>query len=284
MTTPEAQHPEQWQPFEVLLTPEQTLANPWQCELPAGSLAIGTRKGTRPKEEYKEPQARRPDTNEDRALVQSPRPGLVIITILDTNEHSEAADVSVPHFRAKIPQILGSLDQDAKREAMNLLHIDVHNSLRTELKRESSHTGLRGGLVYLANCFEGNRLSGVHAGDVQAIVIRDGKAIALNEAQHNAFDKAKLENGISARRLGTPTFYPPEGEFVLQEGDIVLLATDGLLGMLEDIQEVASEIARLQVTNPGEILNQLNKVVDKYEKELGDSDDTTIAAYVHGRA
>lgn len=118
------------------------------------------------------------------------------------------------------------------------------------------HAG-RMGTTLLAAHIDGNRLSVAHVGDSRMYLIRDHTARCLTSDHSVAGDlvRAKVispqkvrghaQRSILTKCVGVELFVQPDiTQFTLQDGDCLILCSDGLWGVIEDDEfaQAASEV------------------------------------------
>jgi len=152
-------------------------------------------------------------------------------------------------------------DERLKRTT-NLLVASLKMANRRVLEAMREDARLRGmGTTIVASLFEGGTASFAHVGDSRAYLIRDStisritndhswvyeqvQAGMLSEAEA---EKHPLRNVITRALGGAVSIHPDAAEVECRSGDIFLLCSDGLTGMVseEQILEVVSSDAQVE--------------------------------------
>jgi protein phosphatase len=144
----------------------------------------------------------------------------------------------------------------------------------------------------------GERAQFAHVGDCRAIVIRDGQVVFATK--DHTVTQAKIDLGLiqpesamfdGDRHVVTRCLlldegrdvssFPETSEFELQEGDIILLASDGLWDNFES-DRVAKMVGGM--TNTYQMVDKLQSAVARNVDTAGGKDDNlSIIAYRHGK-
>jgi len=172
-----------------------------------------------------------------------------------------AVDSVLAYFRDKEPMAADASLIDAPIGA-RLLADAVNKANESILQYADKHEDTAGmGTTLVAARFCEGKFTIAHVGDSRIYLLRDGQLVQLTE-DHSfvmeqvrrgvlTIEEAKQSSAqhIITRALGTGDDSPPDlAEFPAQEGDLLLLTTDGILRHVEDseIQTILSQIPSLQ--------------------------------------
>ena len=173
-----------------------------------------------------------------------------------------AVDAVLQYFRERKP----ALEKDAYLEdaplGARLLAEAIKRANDSILAYAESHRNTSGmGTTIVAARFEQGTVSIANVGDSRIYLLREGQLLQLTEDHSLVMEQVRrgmltLEEAkrssaqnIITRALGTDeTTLPDLGEFPAQAGDILLLATDGVLRHVEDdeIRDVLLQIPSLK--------------------------------------
>jgi len=175
--------------------------------------------------------------------------------------------------------------------------IDTVHLLRDALLRANGRVWMRGverselrgmGTTCVAAIVQGNRITLGNVGDSRAYLLRDGKLSQMTEDHSEVWQqvkagtmtreqagRSKFRNRITKAIGLSPDVKPDVEQFTLQEGDTVLLCTDGLTTEVSD-----AEIARLLASVP-EAQETCNRLVAAALRN-GGSDNITVVVLRYG--
>jgi protein phosphatase len=173
-----------------------------------------------------------------------------------------AVDAVLAYFRDQEPMAADASLIDAPIGA-RLLADAVNKANESILRYADENEATAGmGTTLVAARFCDARFTIAHIGDSRIYLLRDGELVQLTE-DHSfvmeqvrrgvlTMEEAKQSSAqhIITRALGTGDDSPPDlAEFPAQEGDLLLLTTDGILRHVEDseIQSILSQIPSLQI-------------------------------------
>jgi serine/threonine protein phosphatase PrpC len=145
----------------------------------------------------------------------------------------------------------------------------------------------------VAAVLQGSSASWVHCGDSRLYVVRDGELLTrtrdhsyLEQQNAGVIRMDRINRNILFTCLGSPTkpVYDVTGPIALQEGDRILLCSDGLWGTVEDpdivrhlaaqpVSESVPELVELALRNGGE--HSDNVTVIALEWEMPDAFEST---------
>jgi protein phosphatase len=172
-----------------------------------------------------------------------------------------AVDGVLAYFRDKEPMAVDAHLIDAPLSA-RLLADAVSMANESILRYADEHEATAGmGTTLVAARFAEGRFTIAHVGDSRIYLLRDGDLVQLTE-DHSfvmeqvrrgilTIEEAKQSSAqhIITRALGTGDDSPPDlAEFPAQEGDVLLLTTDGVMRHVTDfeIRNILSQIPGLQ--------------------------------------
>ncbi|MBU4532612.1 MAG: Stp1/IreP family PP2C-type Ser/Thr phosphatase [Candidatus Desulforudaceae bacterium] len=145
--------------------------------------------------------------------------------------------------------------------------IAANNQVFDESRRSESHKGM--GTTLTACILQTGKMVFVHVGDSRIYLIRDGNAVRLTEDHsvvQELIKQGKLTDeeaeshpyrNMLSRALGTEGGVQVDvQDYVLNDGDQILLCTDGLTGLVQD-EEIAQAVstAGQPAESVGELLN-----------------------------
>jgi serine/threonine protein phosphatase PrpC len=160
-----------------------------------------------------------------------------------------AVDTVLSYFRDQEPLAADASLVDAPLGAQ-MLSDAVNKANESILEYADGHSTASGmGTTLVAARFVDDKFTIAHVGDSRIYLLREGALLQLTE-DHSlvmeqvrrgilTLDEAKKSSAqhIITRALGTEESTPPDlAEFPAQDGDILLLTTDGVLRHLEDPQ------------------------------------------------
>jgi protein phosphatase len=172
-----------------------------------------------------------------------------------------AVDSVLAYFRDQEPMAADATLIDAPLGA-RLLADAVNKANESILQYADAHEATAGmGTTLVAARFHEGKFTIAHVGDSRIYLLRDGELVQLTE--DHSFVMEQVRRGvltveeakhssaqhIITRALGTGDDSPPDlAEFPAQEGDLLLLTTDGILRHVEDgeIRTILSQIPSLQ--------------------------------------
>ncbi len=160
-----------------------------------------------------------------------------------------AVDTVLSYFRDKEPLAADASLADAPLGAQ-MLSDAVNKANESILEYADGHATASGmGTTLVAARFLDGKFTIAHVGDSRIYLLREGSLLQLTEDHSLVMEQVRrgvltLEEArkssaqhIITRALGTEETTPPDlAEFPAQEGDILLLTTDGVLRHLEDPQ------------------------------------------------
>jgi protein phosphatase len=201
------------------------------------------------------------DNNEDRVVVDDETMIYVVADGMGGQAAGEqASQMAVDIVPQELRERLVEADEPNKvREAIKLAVFKANQSI-VERGDNDPSTQNMGTTIVLGVCRAG-KMYVAHIGDSRAYLIRDGQ-IKRMTTDHNLAQALFEANTISAEELDTHRFRhvlwkylgskefgdgPDISEIKLQDGDRILLATDGLTGSLTD-EMIRDEI--LKATDP----------------------------------
>jgi len=197
-----------------------------------------------------------------------------------------AADTAARRLRALLPR--GGTQEDtaeALRSAMAQSVLGAHHAVRTEGVREPTLDGMGTTLTALAIDASTGKYAIGHVGDSRAYRYRDGALVQLTrddtwvqrrvEADELTPEQARRHpfGHILTQCVGLED--APEPQILtglVQNGDVYLLCTDGLVGMLEDVD--LKEILDTRAREGGEAVTT---ALVSLAKERGGFDNITVA-------
>ncbi len=173
-----------------------------------------------------------------------------------------AVDSVLAYFRDQEPLAVDASLIDAPIGA-RLLADAVNKANESILQYADEHEATVGmGTTLVAVRFCDDRFSIAHVGDSRIYLLRDGELVQLTEDHSFVMEqvrrgvltiqeaKQSAAQHIITRALGTGDDSPPDlAEFPAQEGDLLLLTTDGILRHVGDdeIKAILSQIPSLQI-------------------------------------
>jgi serine/threonine protein phosphatase PrpC len=197
-----------------------------------------------------------------------------------------AADTAIRRLRALLPLTADAHPEDmaeALRSAMAQSVLGAHHAVRTEGAREPALDGMGTTLTALAVDSDSGRYAVGHVGDSRAYRFRDGALLQLTrddtwvqrrvEAAELTPDQARRHpfGHILTQCVGLEE--DPEPQILLgqvADGDVYVLCTDGLMGMLED-----DDLARVLARHGGDPEGAAAELVT-LAKERGGFDNITV--------
>lgn len=208
---------------------------------------------------------------------------------------SVAATHAVDRIRALVQRHASESITPPLADAMAGVVVDAHRAIQARGLREPHLAGMGTTLTVLALDSAGNRWSIGHVGDSRAYLLRHGSFRQLTRDDtwvQQRVDAAELTPDQARRHpfghiltqcLGLEKRPEPQVlEGPLQEGDIFLLCTDGLVGMLED--ELVSDALRAHVPgglHPPDLEGAANALVTM-ANDRGGYDNITVALIAVG--
>lgn len=172
-----------------------------------------------------------------------------------------AVDTLLSYFRDQEPLAADASLADAPLGAQ-MLSDAVNKANETILEYVERHTATLGmGTTLVAARFADGKFTIAHVGDSRIYLLRGGSLLQLTEDHSLVMEqvrrgiltmeeaKKSASQHIITRALGTDDSSPPDlAEFPAEEGDILLLTTDGVLRHLEDdeIREILAGTKPLQ--------------------------------------
>jgi len=173
-----------------------------------------------------------------------------------------AVDSVLAYFRDKEPLAADASLIDAPMGA-RLLADAVNKANESILQYADENEATAGmGTTLVAARFCDGKFTIAHIGDSRIYLLRDGELVQLTEDHSFVMEQVRrgvltLEEAkhssaqhIITRALGTGDDSPPDlAEFPAQEGDLLLLTTDGVLRHVDDdeIKNILSQIPSLQL-------------------------------------
>lgn len=188
------------------------------------------------------------DHNEDAVLAEPPL--FVVADGLGGHEAGEVASaLAVETLRDHAPR---RPDPKALARAVRAANREVIRAAREGIGKQGMGTTLTAAIV------EGTRIAIAHVGDSRAYLLRDGTIRQLTEDHSMVADMVRRgtiteeesryhpNRSVITRALGTdPNMVADTYEVEAEPGDILLLASDGLTGMVED-PDIAAIVARTE--------------------------------------
>ncbi|HVT05774.1 MAG TPA: Stp1/IreP family PP2C-type Ser/Thr phosphatase [Thermoanaerobaculia bacterium] len=186
-------------------------------------------------------------------------------------QHTVEDDGTWPH----------AYDEKLKRSTNRLMAaLKVANTRVLEAMRKDSR--LRGmGTTVVASLVDGNTISFAHVGDSRAYMIRDAQLSRVTNDHSWVFEQVQagmlteaeaekhpLRNVITRALGGALTVVPDASEIVCRSGDVYLLCSDGLTGMVPE-----EDILRVVVEN--EDLEKACKALIDFANDRGGYDNIT---------
>ena len=201
------------------------------------------------------------ENNEDSyALLMTPYtiPGVdLLLAVADGMGGHQAGEVASGHVTRRLQQLFSAGEEKTLAGAQNLelLLARTVETLNKELAELSaSRPELRGmGTTATVAAVGGSRISIAHVGDSRAYLVRDGAIQALTQDHSWVAEEVRAGRlspqeaashpwrNIVTRALGTSVSVEVDTEIVaLEPGDLVLLCSDGLHGVVSDAEIVLS--------------------------------------------
>jgi protein phosphatase len=172
-----------------------------------------------------------------------------------------AVESVLDYFRNKEPMAADATLIDAPMGA-RLLADAVNKANESILRYADEHQATAGmGTTLVAARFSEGKFTIAHVGDSRIYLLRDGELVQLTEDHSFVMEqvrrgiltieeaKQSAAQHIITRALGTGDDSPPDlAEFPAQDGDVLLLTTDGIMRHVSDdeIRAILSQIASLQ--------------------------------------
>lgn len=186
------------------------------------------------------------DHNEDAVLAEPPL--FVVADGLGGHEAGEvASSLAVETLRDHAPR---RPDSKALARAVRAANREVIRAAREGIGRQGMGTTLTAAIV------EGTTIAIAHVGDSRAYLLRDGTIRQLTEDHSMVADMVRRgtitaeesryhpNRSVITRALGTdPNMVADTYDTVAEPGDILMLASDGLTGMVED-PDIAAIVKR----------------------------------------
>src|SRR5271165_3379099 len=200
-----------------------------------------------------------------------------------------AVDAVLGYFREHEPAVKEDAALDDAPLGARLLAEAVKKANDAILEYAETHKNTSGmGTTLVAARFADRNVSIANVGDSRIYLFREGELLQLTEDHSLVMEQVRrgmltLEEAqhssaknIITRALGTDeTTLPDLGEFPAQEGDVLLLATDGVLRHVED-----AEIRNILLQIPS--LNAAcATLIDAANQGGGDDNSTCILVRVH---
>ncbi len=196
-----------------------------------------------------------------------------------------AADTAARRLRALLPR--GGAQEDtteALRTAMAQSVLGAHHAVRTEGVREPTLDGMGTTLTAMAIDPSSGRYAIGHVGDSRAYRFRDGALVQLTrddtwvqrrvEADELTPDQARRHpfGHILTQCVGLEDAPEPQVlTGLVAPGDVYLLCTDGLVGMLED-----ADLKRILEARSSEGAEAVASALVTLAKERGGFDNITV--------
>ncbi|HEX8617936.1 MAG TPA: Stp1/IreP family PP2C-type Ser/Thr phosphatase [Thermoanaerobaculia bacterium] len=186
--------------------------------------------------------------------------------------HTKEDDGTWPH----------AYDEHFKRSTNRLMAaVRMANTRVLEAMRKDAR--LRGmGTTVVACLADGTTVSVAHVGDSRAYLIRDGQLSRVTNDHSWVFEQVQagmlteaeaekhpLRNVITRALGGALQVSPDASEIEAQPGDVLLLCSDGLTGMVPE-----SEILRIVTANKGDLQKICQQLIDA-ANERGGLDNIT---------
>jgi serine/threonine protein phosphatase PrpC len=188
--------------------------------------------------------------------------------------HTKEDDGTWPH----------AYDEHYKRSTNRLMAaVRLANTRVLEAMRKDAR--LRGmGTTVVACLAEENLMSVAHVGDSRAYLIRDGKISRVTNDHSWVFEQVQagmlteaeaekhpLRNVITRALGGALQVVPDASEIETRSGDVFLLCSDGLTGMVPE-----EEILRLVTSSNGDIQRACQQLIDSANEHGGLDNVTAI--------
>lgn len=171
------------------------------------------------------------------------------------------------------------------RRSTNRLTAAVRMANTKVLEAMRKDARLRGmGTTVVACMADGDTMSVAHVGDSRAYLVRDGKISRITNDHSWVFEQVQagmlteaeaekhpLRNVITRALGGAMQVAPDASEIVCQAGDVYLLCSDGLTGMVPE-----QEILRLVMENEADLERGCQLLIDKANEGGGMDNITAI--------
>jgi protein phosphatase len=195
-------------------------------------------------------------------------------------EHTESEDGTWPY----------AYDETTTRATNRLTAaLKVANTRVLEAMRKDSR--LRGmGTTVVACLVDGDIASVAHVGDSRAYLIRDGELSRITDDHSWVFEQVQagmisadeaerhpLRNVITRALGGALTVVPDASEISLKAGDIFILCSDGLTGMVPE-----DDILRIVLANEGDLEKACEGLIERANERGGYDNITTVLVQVAG--
>jgi len=193
-------------------------------------------------------------------------------------EHTESEDGTWPY----------AYDETTTRATNRLTAaLKVANTRVLEAMRKDSR--LRGmGTTVVACLVDGECASVAHVGDSRAYLVRGGELSRITDDHSWVFEQVQagmisadeaerhpLRNVITRALGGALTVVPDASEVTLHQGDIFLLCSDGLTGMVPE-----DDILRLVLENEDDLEKACEALIDRANERGGYDNVTTVLVKV----
>ncbi|MGD8322437.1 MAG: protein phosphatase 2C domain-containing protein [Gemmatimonadota bacterium] len=207
-----------------------------------------------------------------------------------------AAEYAVRRLRALLPCLDEEPPEDrleALRRSMAQSVLGAHNAVRNEAVRSPSLDNMGTTLTALAVDGSDGTYAIGHVGDSRAYRLRAGALVQLTRDDTWVQDRVEAEQLTPEQARRHPFGHiltqclgleeTPEPQVVMgtvEEGDVYLLCTDGLVGMLEDAvlaEVVTRHLLADDVDDPEEGCARALDVLVTLAKERGGHDNITVA-------
>lgn len=198
---------------------------------------------------------------------------IAVDSICEFIEQTEEEDGTWPH----------GYDEQLSRTTNRLIAaVRIANGRVIEAMKKDPR--LRGmGTTVVASLFDGSVLSVAHVGDSRAYLLRDGAISRVTNDHSWVFEQVRagmlteeeaerhpFRNVITRALGGAPSVVPDAAEFDLQEGDQVLLCSDGLTGMVPE-----AEISSI-VTQAPDTQTACRMLIDAANERGGNDNITAV--------
>jgi protein phosphatase len=204
-----------------------------------------------------------------------------------------AADTAARRLRALLPHGGGKEDTaELLRSAMAQSVLGAHHAVRTEGVREPSLDGMGTTLTAMAIDTASGKYAIGHVGDSRAYRFRDGALVQLTrddtwvqrrvEAEELTPDQARRHpfGHILTQCVGLEDAPEPQVlTGVVEPGDLYVLCTDGLVGMLDD-----ADLKHLLEARAAEGAEAVATALVTLAKERGGFDNVTVVVTEVARA
>jgi len=203
-----------------------------------------------------------------------------------------AVDAVLGYFREREPAVKEDAHLDDAPLGARRLAEAVKQANDAILEYAEAHKNTSGmGTTLVAARFVDRNISIANVGDSRIYLFREGELLQLTE-DHSlvmeqvrrgllTLDEAKRSSAqnIITRALGTDeTTLPDLGEFPAQDGDVLLLATDGVLRHVEDteIRDILLQVPSLKAA--------CTALIDAANEGGGDDNSTCVLVRVRNEA